>query len=154
MLRGHSTPFILEYKHITRVSVIQHHIHLKEGSKPIAQKLRRLGVVQQNALLTEVKRLLKAGFIYPVDNLEWVFPVVVSPKRNGKWRVCVDYKPLNAATKRDHFPLPFQDAILNEVAVHKRYTICDGYLGYFQIWIVEEDQQKTTFITPWGYFAY
>ena len=58
------------------------------------------------------------------------------------------------ATKRDHFPLPFQDEILNEVAGHKRYTVCDGYSGYFQISIAKEDQKKTTFITPWGCFAY
>ena len=61
---------------------------------------------------------------------------------------------MNAATKRDHFPLPFQDEILNEVAGHERYTVCDGYSGYFQISIAEEDQKKTTFITPWGCFAY
>ncbi|MCO5566471.1 hypothetical protein L7F22_020148 [Adiantum nelumboides] len=78
----------------------------------------------------------------------------VTPKKNGKWRVCVDYKPLNAATKKDHFPLPFQDEILNEVAGHERYTVCDGYLGYYQIRIAEEDQHKTTFITPWGCFAF
>ena len=58
------------------------------------------------------------------------------------------------AIKRDHFPLPFQDEILNEVAGHKRYKVCDGYLGYFQISIVKEDQKKTTFIMPWGCFAY
>ncbi|MCO5612102.1 hypothetical protein L7F22_066364 [Adiantum nelumboides] len=81
--------------------------------------------------------------------------VVVIPKKNGKWRVCVDYKPLNAAaTKRDHFPLPFQDEILNEVAGHECYTICDGYSGYYQIRIAKEDQHKTTFITPWGCFAF
>ncbi|MCO5560935.1 hypothetical protein L7F22_014555 [Adiantum nelumboides] len=103
---------------------------------------------------TEVNKLLKAGFIYPVTNSEWVSPVVVAPKKNGKWRVCVDYKPLNAATKRDHLPLPFQDEILNEVAGHERYTVCDGYSGYYQIRIAEEDQHKTTFITPWGCFAF
>ncbi|MCO5574905.1 hypothetical protein L7F22_028699 [Adiantum nelumboides] len=80
--------------------------------------------------------------------------VVVTPKKNGKWRVCVDYRPLNEATKRDHFPLPFQDEILNEVAGHEKYTVCDGYSGYFQIRIAEEDQKKTTFITPWGCYAF
>ena len=104
--------------------------------------------------MAEVNKLLRAGFIYPVENSEWVSPMVVMPKKNGKWRVCVDYKPLNAATKRDHFPLPFQDEILNEVAGHECYTVCDGYSGYFQIHIVEEDQKKTMFITPWGCFAY
>ena len=68
--------------------------------------------------------------------------------------VCVDYKPLNATTKRDHFPLPFQDEILNEVTGYECCTVCDGYSGYFQLRIDEEDQFKTTFITPWGCFAY
>ena len=101
-----------------------------------------------------MKKLTNAGFIYPVEDSKWVSPVVVTPKKNGKWWVCVDYKPLNTTTKRYHFPLPFQEEILNEVAGHERYTVCDGYLGYFQISIVEEDQKKTTFITPWGCFSY
>ncbi|MCO5601704.1 hypothetical protein L7F22_055827 [Adiantum nelumboides] len=154
MFKRYPHLFITDYSMIKGVDVIQHHIDLKPDAKPVAQKLRRLGVVQQEALLTEVNKLLKAGFIYPVTNSEWVSPVVVTPKKNGKWRVCVDYKPLNAATKRDHFPLPFQDEILNEVAGHERYTICDGYSGYYQIRIAEEDQHKTTFITPWGCFAF
>ena len=139
---------------IKGVTVIEHKIELRPEAKPVAQKLRRMGVIQRDALLAEVNKLLRAGFIYPVENSEWVSPVVVTPKKNGKWRVCVDYKPLNAATKRDHFPLPFQDEILNEVAGHECYTVCDGYSGYFQIRIAEEDQKKTTFITPWGCFAY
>ncbi|MCO5574719.1 hypothetical protein L7F22_028509 [Adiantum nelumboides] len=125
-----------------------------DEAKPVVQRLRRLGVIQQDALLSEVRKLLNAGFIYPVEDSEWVSPIVVTPKKNGKWRVCVDYKPLNAATKRDHFPLPFQDEILNEVARYERYTVCDGYSGYFQIRIAEEDQKKTTFVTPCGCFAY
>ncbi|MCO5551944.1 hypothetical protein L7F22_005451 [Adiantum nelumboides] len=154
MFKRYPHLFITDYSMIKGVDVIQHHIDLKPDAKLVAQKLRRLGVVQQEALLTEVNKLLKAGYIYPVSNYEWVSPVVVIPKKNGKWRVCVDYKPLNAATKRDHFPLPFQDEILNEVAEHERYTVCDGYLGYYQIRIAEEDQHKTTFITPWGCFGF
>ncbi|MCO5549113.1 hypothetical protein L7F22_002579 [Adiantum nelumboides] len=154
MFKRYPHLFITDYSMIKGVDVIQHHIDLKPDAKPVAQKLRRLGVVQQEALLTEVNKLLKAGFIYPVTNFEWVSPVVLTPKKNGKWRVCVDYKPLNAATKRDHFPLPFQDEILNEVAGHERYTVCDGYSSYYQIRIAEEDQHKTIFITPWGCFAF
>ncbi|MCO5608631.1 hypothetical protein L7F22_062844 [Adiantum nelumboides] len=154
MFKRYPHLFITDYSMIKGVDVIQHHIALKPDAKPVAQKLRRLGVVQQEALLSEVNKLLKAGFIYPVTNFEWVSLVVVTPKKNGKWRVCVDYKPLNAATKRDHFPLPFQDEILNEVARHERYIVCDGYSCYYQIRIAEEDQHKTTFITPWGCFAF
>ncbi|MCO5578752.1 hypothetical protein L7F22_032597 [Adiantum nelumboides] len=154
MFKRYPHLFITDYSMIKGVDVVQHHIDLKPDAKPIAQKLRRLGVVQQEALLIEVNKLLKAGFIYPVSNFEWVSPVVVIPKKNGKWRVCVDYKPLNATTKRDPFPFPFQDEILNEVARHERYTVCDGYSGYYQICIAKEDQHKTTFITPWGCFAF
>ncbi|MCO5606078.1 hypothetical protein L7F22_060265 [Adiantum nelumboides] len=154
MFKRYPHLFITDYSMIKGVDMIQLHIDLKPDAKIVAQKLRRLGVVQQEALLSEVNKLLKAGFIYPVTNFEWVSPVVVTPKKNGKWRVCVDYKLLNAATKRDHFPLPFQDEILNEVAEHESYTVCDGYSGYYQIRIAEEDQHKTTFITPWGCFAF
>ncbi|MCO5580819.1 hypothetical protein L7F22_034691 [Adiantum nelumboides] len=119
MLEGYPRLFIDGYDQIIGVSVVQHHINLKEEAKPVVQQLRRLGVVQQDALLSEVRKLLNVGFIYPVENSEWVSPVVVTPKKNGKWWVCVDYKPLNAATKRDHFPLQFQDEILNEVASYE-----------------------------------
>ena len=90
-------------------------------------------------MLTEVKKLTKASFVYPVEDSEWVSPVVVTPKKNSKWQICVDYQPSNVATKRNHFPLPFQDEIMNEVAGHERYTVCDRYSGYFQISIAKED---------------
>ena len=106
MMKRFPTLFIDGYHKIIGVTIVEHHIQLKEGRKLVAQKLCRLGVVQQDALLSEVRKLLEAGFIYPVTESEWVSPVVVNPKKNGKWRVCVDYKPLNATTKRDHFPLP------------------------------------------------
>ncbi|MCO5572008.1 hypothetical protein L7F22_025759 [Adiantum nelumboides] len=77
-----------------------------------------------------------------------------SDPKEGRQMAGVCYKSLNAATKRDHFPLPFQDEILNEIAGYERYTMCDGYSGYFQIRIAEEDHKKTTFVTPWGCFAY
>ena len=85
MLRKHSHLFISNYREILGVNVVEHHINLKPNCNPVAQKLRRLGIVQQEALLTEVKKLLQAGFIYPVEDLEWVSPVVVTPKKNGKW---------------------------------------------------------------------
>ncbi|MCO5559071.1 hypothetical protein L7F22_012663 [Adiantum nelumboides] len=154
MLRKFPRLFAKDYTDVQGVDAIQHKVELKPEIKPKAQKLRRLGVIKEQALLKEVQKLLAAGFIYPVENSEWVSPIVVTPKKDGKWRVCVDYWPLNEATKRDHFPLPFQDEILNEVAGKEKYTVCDGYSGYFQIGIALEDQLKTTFITPWGCFAF
>ncbi|MCO5602286.1 hypothetical protein L7F22_056415 [Adiantum nelumboides] len=82
MFKRYPHLFITDYSMIKGVDVIQHHIDLKPDAKPVAQKLRRLGVVQQEALLSEVNKLLKAGLIYPVTNSEWVSPVVVTPKKN------------------------------------------------------------------------
>lgn len=90
-------------------------------------------------LKNEILKLLEVNFIYPMYDLEWVSPVVIIPKKKNKWRICVDFCPLNAWTKRDHYPLPFQDEILDQVASHECYSVCDGYFGYFQIWITEED---------------
>jgi len=84
MLSKYPKLFITDYTQIVGVDSIEHRIELKSATKPVAQKLRRLGVVQRNALLAEVNRLLKASFIYAVENLDWVSPVVVTPKKNGK----------------------------------------------------------------------
>ncbi|GJS68377.1 reverse transcriptase domain-containing protein [Tanacetum coccineum] len=70
------------------------------------------------------------------------------------WRVCIDYRKLNEATRKDHFPLPFMDQMLERLAGNKFYCFLDGFLGYFQIIIDPQDQEKTTFTCPYGTFAY
>ncbi|CAL8988123.1 unnamed protein product, partial [Prunus brigantina] len=70
------------------------------------------------------------------------------------WRVCIDYRKLNTATSKDHFPLPFIDQMLERLAGHSHYCFLDGYSGYNQIAIAPEDQEKTTFTCPFGTFAY
>jgi hypothetical protein len=76
------------------------------------------------------------------------------PKKNGKWRICVDYRELNKATQKDHFPLPFIDQVLDTLAGRSFSPFLDGFSGYNQIQIAPEDQDKTTFTCPWGTFAY
>ena len=99
--------FVNDYSQMRGAKSVVHEIKLKENAKPIAQKLRRLGTIQRHVLEMEVSKLLKAGFIYQVDDAQWISPVVIVPKKGNKWRVCVDFHPLNAATKRHHYPLPF-----------------------------------------------
>ena len=70
------------------------------------------------------------------------------------WRVCIDYMRLNAVTRKDHFPLPFMDQLLERLSRHPFYCFLDGYSGYFQIEITVEDQEKTTFTCPFGTYAY
>ena len=70
------------------------------------------------------------------------------------WRVCIDYRRLNEVTRKDHFPLPFIDLLLDRISGHPFYYFLDGYFGYFQIEIAVEDQEKTTFTCPFGTYAY
>ena len=70
------------------------------------------------------------------------------------WRVCIDYRRLNEVTRKDHFPLPFMDQLLERISGHPFYCFLDGYSRYFQIEIAVEDQEKTTFICPFGTYAY
>ncbi|GKF32886.1 reverse transcriptase domain-containing protein [Tanacetum coccineum] len=70
------------------------------------------------------------------------------------WRVCIDYWKLNDATRKDHFPLPFMDKMLERLAGNEYYWFLDGFSGYFQIPIDPKDQEKTTFTCPYGTFAY
>ena len=109
-----------------------------------------MGQVQTNALRLEITKLVDARFIVPIHNTKWVSLVIVTPKKNGKWRNCINYKKLNAATKRDYHLLPFQDIILEKVSEHEMYNFCDGYSGFYQIRIAKEDVIKTTFTTLQG----
>ena len=70
------------------------------------------------------------------------------------WRVCIEYRKLNMATRKDHFPLPFIDQMLDRLVAHAFYCFLDGYSGYNQIIIAPEDQEKTTFTCPYGTFAF
>lgn len=146
--------FAFSYKDLKEVTLEQHKIELQEGAQPVRQKQRRVNPTIAETVKEEIEKLRSAGFIYEVENSEWVPPIVVVKKKNGKLRVCVDYKKLNAVTRKDYYPLPFIDEILEEVAGHEWYSFGDGYSGYNQLRIFSEHQHLTTFTTPWGTFAF
>ncbi|RVW21420.1 Retrovirus-related Pol polyprotein from transposon 17.6 [Vitis vinifera] len=117
--------------------VCTHHIYMEEDAKPLVgepnpSSPKKSGItVIQNEKGEEVSTRLTSG-----------------------WRVCIDYMRLNSVTRKDHFPLPFMDQVLERVSGHPFYYFLDGYSGYFQIEIDLEDQEKTTFTCPFGTFAY
>ena len=133
----------------------EHRIDLVEGAVPIRQRQYRLNPRYSLMVKEDINRLLEAGFIYPVVNSEWVSPIVVVPKKVGadgktKIQVYQDFRKLNASTKKDYFPIPFTDIILDHVSGHECYSFLDGFSGYNQVFIQPEDQLKTTFTTEWG----
>ena len=153
-------------------SICTHKILMEDKYKPIVQPQRRLNPSMQEVVHKEVLKLLDAEIIYLISDSAWVSPVQVVPKKGGitvikndnneliptrmvtGWRMCKDYRRLNDATRKDHFPLPFIDQMLLRLAGHAYYCFLDEYSGYNQIAIVPEDQEKTTFTCPYGTFAY
>jgi len=95
-----------------------------------------------------MQKFLDAGFIYPISDSEWVSPLVLVPKKNEKWRIYVEYKELNKATKKNHFPLPFIDHVLDSLAGKKFFSFLEGFNCYNQIQLSLEDENKTTFTCP------
>ena len=93
----------------------------------------------KNIVKEELHKLLDAGFIYPISDSQWVSPLVMVPKKNGKWRICMDYRELNKAMQKDHFPLPFIDQVLDTLAGKKFFSFLDGFSGYNQIQIAPKD---------------
>ncbi|CAN6687996.1 unnamed protein product [Malus baccata var. baccata] len=149
-----------------------HRILLEEGAKPTREAQRHLNPPMMEVVKNEIIKLLDCGVIYPISDSRWVSPVQCVPKKSGVtvvknaenelvptriqtgWRVCIDYKKLNATTRNDHFPLPFIDQMLERLVGHSFYCFLDGYSGYNQIVIAPDDQEKTTFTCPFGTFAY
>ncbi|CAN6707622.1 unnamed protein product [Malus baccata var. baccata] len=149
-----------------------HRILLEEGSKTSREAQRRLNPPMMEVVKNEIIKLLDCGVIYPISDSRWVSPVQCVPKKSGVtvvtnaenelvpqrvqtgWRVCIDYRKLNTTTRKDHFPLPFIDQMLERLVGYAFYCFLDGYSGYNQIVIAPEDQEKTTFTCPFGTFAY
>ncbi|KAL1543794.1 hypothetical protein AAHA92_20724 [Salvia divinorum] len=149
-----------------------HHIRLEEGAKAYKDPQRKLNPHMREEVLKEVLKLVSLGIIYSVPDSKWVSPVHMVPKKSGiqvvtnaknelvstrlvtGWRMCIDYRKLNAATKKDHFPLPFVDQMLERLAGKQYFNFLDGYSGYFEIYVDPEHQEKTTFTCPFGTYAY
>jgi hypothetical protein len=102
----------------------------------------------------EVKKLLDVQIIIHLRFLEWVSNLVPMRKKNGKIRLCVDFRNLNRISKKDNYPLLKMEHILQRVTGSSRMSMVDGFSGYNQISVFPEDREKTTFTTPWGTFIY
>ncbi|GJU87717.1 DNA-directed DNA polymerase [Tanacetum coccineum] len=149
-----------------------HKILMEDDFKPAVQHQQRVNIKIHEVIKKEVIKLLDAGLIYPISDSPWVSPVHCVPKKGGMtvvtnedneliptrlvtgWRVYIDYRKLNDDTRKDHFPLPFMDQMLECLAGNEYYFFLDGFFGYFQIPIDPQDQEKTTFTCPYGMFAY
>ena len=155
-----------------RPSMCMQRILSEDGHKPSIEAQKRLNPTMKEVVRKEVLKWLDAEVIYPIFDSLWVSPVQVVPKKGGTivirtesnalllsrtvtgWRICIDCQKLNQATRKDHFPLPFLDQMLDKLAGHEYYCFLDGYLGYNKITISPKDQEKTTFTCSYGTFSF
>jgi hypothetical protein len=120
----------------------------------------------------EILKLLDAGIIYPISDSRWVSLVHCVPKKGGitivpnennefipqrvvvGYRMYIDFRKVNKFPKKDHYPLPFIDQMLERLSKKIHFCFLDGYSGFFQITVKKKDQEKTTFTCPYGTYAY
>ncbi|PKI61767.1 hypothetical protein CRG98_017817 [Punica granatum] len=117
-----------------------------------AQRARMIGFLKKYQ--EEVIKQINAGFLEVCNYSEWVANIVPVEKKDGRVRVCVDYRDLNKASPKGNFPLPHIDVLVDNTARHAQFSFMDGFSGYNQIRMAEEDKIKTTFTTMWGTFCY
>jgi hypothetical protein len=174
VLRDHKSAIGWTIDDIKGISplICTYKIYLEDDCKTFRELQRRLNPTMKDVVMNELMKLLDAGIIYPISDSKWVSPTQVVPKKSKVtvvknannelipthlvtgWRMCIDYSKLNSVTRKDHFPLPFIDQILERVGGHEYYCFLDGYSGYYQIEIALEDQGNTTFTCPFSTFAF
>ncbi|GKV34054.1 hypothetical protein SLEP1_g42477 [Rubroshorea leprosula] len=136
------------------LDIAVHAIPLYFEAKPVRQKLRRMKPGVLLKVKEEVQKLLDVNFIEVAMYPEWVANIVLVMKKDGRVRVYVDYRDLNKANPKDDFPLPHIQNLLDNATKNAWFSFVDGYSGYNQIKMKEEDKLKTTFNTQWGTFCY
>ncbi|PKI53834.1 hypothetical protein CRG98_025775 [Punica granatum] len=136
-------------------SIVKHFLPLDtEKFPPKRQQLRRQRASLLLRIKEEVVKQINAGFLEVCNYSEWVANIVPVEKKDGRVRVCVDYRDLNKASPKDNFPLPHIDVLVDNTARHTQFSFMDGFSGYNQIRMAEEGKIKTTFTTMWGTFCY
>ena len=149
LLQDYNNVFAWSYQDMPGLDtdIVVHRLPLREECVPIKQKLRRVKPEMLLKIKEEVKKQLDAGFLEVAKYPQWVANIVPVPKKDGKVRMCVDYRDLNRTSPKDNFSLPYIDTLVDNTAKHSLFSFMDGFSGYNQIKMASEDMEKTTFLT-------
>ncbi|XP_061358283.1 uncharacterized protein LOC133302508 [Gastrolobium bilobum] len=131
-----------------------HRLSVDPKAKPVSQKKRKFSFDRQKVIDEEIKRLHDAGFIREIKYTTWLSNPVLVKKPNGAWRMCVDYTDLNKVCPKDAYPFPSIDQLVDNASGFQMLSFMDAYSGYNQIPLLEEDQDKTAFITQNANYCY
>ena len=146
--------FAWSYQDMPRLSteIIEYQLPMKPECRPVQQKLKRVKSEMLLKIKEEIKKQFDAGFLEVAKFSEWVANIVLVSKKDGKVRMCVDYRDLNWASPKDNFPLSHNDTLVDNTVKNSLFSFMDNFFGYNQIRIALEDREKTTFVTMWGTF--
>ncbi len=130
-----------------------HRVQVRPGSQPVQQKLRRLPFSIRNEVSKELQKLVQQDVIEPVDASEWVSPIVVTRKKDGGIRLCVDLREPNKAVVVDSFPLPHMEEMFANLCGATVFSTLDLQSAYHQVTLHEDSRSLTAFITHDGLFV-
>jgi hypothetical protein len=158
LLKEYADCFAWDYTEMPGLDrrIVEHRLPLKSGFRPFQQRIRQMKADVLVEVKKEIEKMLEAGFIRACRYAEWISSVVPVQKKDGRWRVCVDFRDLNRATPKDEYPMPVAEILINAAAGHKILSFMDGNAGYNQIFMAPEDIHKTAFRVPGavGLFEY
>ncbi|RDX76377.1 hypothetical protein CR513_43644, partial [Mucuna pruriens] len=147
LLREYADVFAWFYRYMHGLDreIVEHKLPLLPGSVPIRQQLRRMRL----EVALKIKEEWNVGLLAVENYLQWVANIVPVPKKDRKVQMCVDNRDLKRASPKDNLPLHHIDVLVDNTAQHTFFPFMDGFLGYNQILMSQEDREKTTFITLW-----
>ena len=156
LLKEYQDVFAWKYDEMPGIDpgLVAHSLNVEPGTKPVIQLVRTFHTEVEAQITQEVKKLLAAGFIKPIQHPRWLSNIVPIKKKNGQIRCCVDFRNLNKACPKDEFPLPYMDLLIDSAAGSAMFSFMDGFSGYNQIRMSPRDAEKTAFRTPIGNFYY
>jgi hypothetical protein len=128
-------------------------IDLKPGTEPIARTPYRMSTPELQELKMQLKELLDLGLIHPSVS-PWGAPIIFIRKKDGSWRLCIDYRQLNKATIKNQYPLSRIDDLFDQMKGATVFSKIDLRSGYHQLWIKEDDVPKTAFKMRFGHYEF
>jgi hypothetical protein len=158
LLKEYSNCFSLDYTEMPGLdrSIVEHRLPVKKGFRPFQQWAHQMRTEVLEEVKKEIEKILEAGFIRPCRYAEWISSIVPIQKKDGRWRVYVDFRDLNRATPKDEYPMPVAEMLINAAAGNKIMSFMDGNASNNQIFMTPEDIHKTAFWVPGavGLFEY
>ena len=152
LLRRYAKVFAISDDDLGETSYVEHRIETGDAF-PVKKKMYRTPVALREEIQKQVDKLLHLGIV-DVSTSPWAAPIVMVKKHDGSWRMCVDFRGLNAVTKKFAMPLPNITEILDSVGSARVFSSLDMRMGYHQIPIRKQDQEKTAFTCQAGLFEF